>query len=292
MGGDKRMRDRFGQLVCETTHYPSGRPSLMGILNVTPDSFSDGGSHADVKAAGDHARRMIDEGADSIDVGGESSRPGALPVSCDEELRRVIPVIEALAGTIDVPLSIDTTKAVVAREACRAGASIINDISALRHDPDMADVAAEADAIVVLMHMQGTPGTMQQNPEYVNVVDDIIRFLDERIDVAEQAGISRDRIIIDPGIGFGKTLEHNLTILHDIRRFHELGCPVLIGASRKGMIGSITGEPVSQRTFGTAAIVAHGVLNGVQMHRVHDVKAIRQVCDMLAAIGQQAWNSN
>ena len=260
----------------------------MGILNVTPDSFSEGGLFGTTETAFAHALKMADDGADIIDIGGESSRPGAEPVSEQQELGRVMPVIELLAGKVEVPLSIDTSKAGVAREALRAGVSIVNDISALRFDPAMAETVRETGAHVVLMHMQGMPRTMQRNPSYRDVVEEILTFLRERRDFAESQGIPREKIIVDPGIGFGKTLEHNLTILKQVSRFHELGCLVLVGASRKSMIGFITGMPAASRQFGTAAVVAHCVMEGVQIHRVHDVREMRQVCDMSAAIRDTA----
>ena len=215
-------------------------PKVMGIVNLTPDSFSDGGRINGPDHALLRARRLVADGADLLDLGGESSRPGSETVSLDEELRRVIPVIEAIFEGLVVPISIDTTKAEVARRALDAGASVINDISAMAWDPDMGRVAAESGAGVVLMHMQGTPGTMQENPRYADVVRDIYDFLARRVEWAESIGISRDRIAIDPGIGFGKTIEHNLEILRNLRRFDTLGCAVVIGTSRKGFLGKIT----------------------------------------------------
>ncbi len=265
-------------------YLSSIKPLIMGILNVTPDSFSESGLYETAEDAQAHALAMIGDGADIIDIGGESSRPGAEPVSEQEELGRVMPVIEALAGNVTVPLSIDTIKAGVAREALKAGVSIVNDISALRLDPEMVGTVRDYGAQVVLMHMQGTPRTMQKNPTYQNVVEDVFSFLEERIAFAGNHGIPREKIIVDPGIGFGKTLEHNLSLLKHVSRFHDLGCPVLVGASRKGMIGLVTGMPVGSRQFGTAAIVAHCVRERVQIHRVHDVRGMRQVCDMAAAI--------
>ena len=260
------------------------RPLVMGILNVTPDSFSDGGSYGSVDNAVDRARAMIEEGADIIDIGGESTRPGSLPVDISEERRRVMPVIERIAAVSKVPMSIDTTKSVIAAEAVAAGAVMVNDISALGTGPDMTAVVRETGAYVVLMHMRGTPTNMQDDPSYVDVVGEVYDFLSRRAEAALNGGIAADRIIVDPGIGFGKTLAHNLALLQRVARFRELGYPVLVGASRKGMIGTVTGAPVSGRVFGTAAIVAHCVLNGVAIHRVHDVRAMREVCDMAAAI--------
>lgn len=264
--------------------YNSSSPLLMGILNITPDSFYDGGRYIDSEKAVEHALKMVEEGADFIDIGGESSRPGSEPVSEEEEISRVIPVVEALVQKIPVPVSVDTYKANVALRAAGAGADIINDVSALRFDPGMADVIKETGCSVILMHMLGKPQTMQDAPQYENVVEDILAFLKERVTFAAGQGIPEDKIIVDPGIGFGKTLEHNMLILKDIARFHETGCPVMIGASRKSMIGRITGAPVEERLWGTAAVTAFGVFNGIEIHRVHDVKAMRQVCDVAAAI--------
>ncbi len=256
----------------------------MGVLNITPDSFFDGGKHFNRQSAIKHAFEIVENGADIIDIGGESSRPGAEPVSEEEELSRVIPVIETVASEISIPISIDTCKANVARKALTAGAVIVNDISALRFDPGMHEVIKNYDAYIVLMHMLGNPRNMQKNPVYENVVDDIISFLRIRIDYALEHGIPKNRIIVDPGIGFGKTLEHNLEILRNTERFNELGYPVLIGVSRKSMIGMVTGVPVKERIWGTAAITAYCVIKGIAIHRVHDVKAMRQVCDVSAAI--------
>ena len=264
--------------------YDGTRPLIMGILNITPDSFYDGGYYASREQAVEHALRMVDEGADIIDIGGESSRPGAAPVSEQEETERIIPVVETLAERIMVPLSVDTRKASVALRAARAGADIINDISALRSDPGMAETIRETGCSVILMHMLGDPETMQKAPSYDNAVEDILAFMKERVAFAIGNGIPRGKIIVDPGIGFGKTLEHNLQLLKNINRFHETGCPVMVGASRKSMIGTITGSPVEERMWGTAAVVAFCVGQGVDIHRVHDVGAMRQVCDVAAAL--------
>jgi len=263
------------------------RPLIMGILNITPDSFYPGSRYQDAARAVEKALEMVEQGADIIDIGGESSRPGAEQITTEEESARVMPVIEALAaaGTSPlVPISIDTCRAAVARQAIEKGACIVNDISALRLDPDMADVVSSTNVSVVLMHMQGTPKTMQSEPHYDSVVDDVLDFLNERVHYAVSHGIPEERIIVDPGIGFGKNLDHNLTILRNIGRFHETGCAVLVGASRKSMIGKITGATVEDRLWGTAAITAHCVLSGVEIHRVHDVASMRQVCDVAAAI--------
>ena len=260
------------------------KPVIMGILNVTPDSFYDGGKYFDPSAAIDRALDMAENGADILDIGGESSRPGSNPVSEAEELDRVLPIIEAVSNKIQCYISIDTYKANVAKKAVESGASIVNDISALRFDPSMASVVKDTEAYVVLMHILGEPQTMQNNPQYDNVVDDICDFFNERIDFAVDVGIPKSRIIIDPGVGFGKTIEHNLTLLRDVGRFNELGCPVLVGASNKSMIGKITGASVEERIWGSAAIVAHCVTQGVLIHRVHDVRAMKQVCEVSFAI--------
>lgn len=260
------------------------RTLIMGIVNVTPDSFSDGGRFLDRDRAVEHALRLVDEGADIIDIGGESTRPGAQPVPLEEELRRVIPVVKELRRLSDVPISVDTYKAEVARQALEAGANIVNDISALRFDPQMARVVAEHDAYVVLMHMQGTPQTMQDNPHYDDVIQDILAFLKERIEVAIDAGIKREKIIIDPGIGFGKLLEHNLEILRRLGELRALGRPILIGPSRKSFIGQLTGLPVDQRLEGTIASVVVGVLHGAQIVRVHDVAPVRRALQIVDAI--------
>lgn len=260
------------------------RPALVGILNVTPDSFSDGGRFIDRELAVDHALKLAQDGADILDIGGESSRPGAGPVDAREEISRVIPVIETVARAVRIPISIDTAKAEVAQRALDAGASMVNDISALRFDPRMADLIASRGASVALMHMQGDPRTMQAAPRYERVVDEILAFLRERIVFAVGCGIPENRIVVDPGIGFGKTLDHNLEILRQVNRFHETGRPVMVGASRKMMIELLSGAPVGERDWGTAAITVWCVAKGVELHRVHDVKAMRQVCDVAAAL--------
>jgi dihydropteroate synthase len=262
----------------------SGRPLLMGVLNLTPDSFSDGGSYRTIDDAVRRAEQMVSEGADIIDIGGESTRPGSLPISADEEQQRVMPVIERLAGLLTIPLSIDTTKACIAREALAAGVSIINDISGMQFDPEMPSVIVDTNASIVIMHMQGNPRTMQHKPSYTDVVSEVHSFLDERIQFAENQGIQRRQIIIDPGIGFGKDVKHNLMLIKHIDEFCDLGCPVLLGVSRKGFIGAVTGAPVDNRTYGTAAVVAYAAIHGVRIHRVHDVAAMRQVCDIITAI--------
>ncbi|HHY46150.1 MAG TPA: dihydropteroate synthase [Firmicutes bacterium] len=266
------------------------RTYIMGILNVTPDSFSDGGLYLDTDAAVAHARALVADGADIIDVGGESTRPGAQPVPCEEELARVIPVIERIREEIPVPISIDTYKAEVARQAIRAGAGIINDISALRMDPDLGRVAAEHDVPVVLMHMQGEPRTMQADPRYKCVVSEVISFLREAEDRAVSCGIRPERIIVDPGIGFGKLLEHNLEILRRLREFTVLGHPILVGTSRKSFIASMVGRSLDERDDGTLATVALAVAGGADIVRVHDVKrAVRaaRIADAILREGER-----
>jgi dihydropteroate synthase len=268
---------------------PSPRkPLIMGVLNLTPDSFSDGGKFNSIDAAVHEAMEMARLGADLIDIGGESTRPGAMPVAPPEQIRRVIPVIKAIAKQSDVLLSIDTTGAGVASEACVAGAGLINDISAGREDPQMFALAAAIGVPIILMHMLGTPQTMQQNPEYADVVQEVSRFLIERREAAIAAGIKRDQILLDPGIGFGKTDEHNLILIRETARFAALGCPLLIGASRKGFIGRITQEAdPAERVFGTAAVVGWCTANGAEVLRVHDVGPMRQVVRMVQAIAER-----
>lgn len=262
------------------------RPLLMGILNVTPDSFSDGGRYLETAAALKHAERMIEEGADIVDIGGESTRPGSRAVLPDEQARRVLPVIERLrASHADVPISIDTRSAEVARAAIEAGADCVNDISAMRDDPGMAELVAAARVPVVLMHMQGTPATMQANPRYTDVVSEVGEFLAARIDLAVRVGIDRRRIIADPGIGFGKTTAHNLALLRHLAAFRRLGVPLLVGASRKRLIAEILGlGPGQDRLMGSAAAVAAACLNGADILRVHDVAPMRQVVELARAV--------
>jgi len=263
----------------------SARTHVMGILNITPDSFSDGGKFLDPVRAEARALEMIEEGADIIDIGGESTRPGAEPVSVEEELGRVIPVIEHLAPRIDVPISIDTYKAVVAREALRAGARIVNDISGLRFDPEMADVVAAGGAAVVLMHIKGRPRDMQKNPVYEDLLGEIADYLSESISIAERAGVSPDRIVVDPGIGFGKTFDHNLEIIRRLGELDRLGKPVLVGPSRKAFVGKILGDlPPEERVEGTAAVVALAIASGAHIVRVHDVKTMVRVARVADAV--------
>ncbi|MGZ4126595.1 MAG: dihydropteroate synthase [Actinomycetota bacterium] len=264
----------------------SERAHVMGILNVTPDSFSDGGRYFDVEAALKQGIALADDGADLIDVGGESTRPGADPVETAEEIRRVVPVIEALADAVSVPISIDTMKAEVARAALDAGAAVVNDVSAGRFDPSLLRLAADRGVPVVLMHMLGEPRTMQQNPTYRDVVAEVAAFLDARASEARATGIAPDRIVVDPGFGFGKTPAHNLVLLKELRRFTELGHAVLVGTSRKSFIGATLDLPIEQRLEGTAATVALAIANGAAIVRVHDVEPMRRVASMVEAVLQ------
>ena len=249
------------------------RTHVMGILNVTPDSFSDGGQYLDVQQAVDHAKVMVEQGATLVDIGGESSRPGAAPVATTEELTRVLPVIRAVADALDVVISIDTSKAEVARKALEAGAHIVNDITALRGDAEMVSVVAEMDAGLILMHIKGTPRTMQQAPKYEDVVRDVRTSLSESVRYAEAQGVAAERIIIDPGIGFGKTTEHNIELLKRLSEFRSLNKPLLIGTSRKSFIGNILNLPVTERVEGTVATVCWAIAHGADIVRVHDVNA-------------------
>jgi dihydropteroate synthase len=258
----------------------SEKTFIMGILNITPDSFSDGGSFIKADTAVEHAINMVEEGADIIDIGGESTRPGS-----DAKLERVIPVIEKLSGRIRVPISIDTYKAGVAQKAIDAGASIVNDISGLRSDPDMPGVVSRNEVPVVIMHIKGTPKNMQTNPIYGNLIEEIIEYLGESIAIAEKAGIHDEKIIVDPGIGFGKTFEDNLEIIKELSKFKRLGKPLLIGTSRKAFIGKVLGDaPVGDRVEGTSAAVAISIMNGADIVRVHDVKEMKRVAIVSDAI--------
>jgi dihydropteroate synthase len=261
------------------------RPLLMGIVNVTPDSFSDGGKYFDPGRAIEHANALLADGADLLDIGGESTRPYADPVDEREELRRVMPVIEALAQVPKAILSIDTSKAAVAREAIAAGAEIVNDITGLVGDPHMLDVARSSKAGVCAMHMQGDPQTMQNDPRYDDVVEDIFAYLAARRDALITAGIDRDRICLDPGIGFGKTHQHNLTLAAHAARFHELGAPLLVGHSRKGFIGKVLGDKQADRAFGSVGAALALAAQGVQILRVHDVRAVREALLLFEACG-------
>jgi dihydropteroate synthase len=266
------------------TLYLGERTHIMGVLNVTPDSFSDGGLYLQKDEAIRQGLAMAREGADIIDIGGESTRPYSEAVPCDEEIARVIPVIEALRKDIKIPISIDTCKAQVAAEALRAGASMINDISALRFDPEMASIAAQAGVPVILMHMQGSPRDMQKNPTYENLLQEILDFLRDAVDRAVKAGIRKDLIIIDPGIGFGKTVYHNLEIIKELRQFAMLDRPVLLGTSRKAFIGYILKNAPDERATGTMATVSAGALNGAHIVRVHDVNRTLETVKIIDAI--------
>jgi dihydropteroate synthase len=257
------------------------RTSIMGILNITPDSFADGGRFIDIETAINHAKEMQDQGADIIDIGGESTRPGSEPLSEDEELARVLPVIKKLVGTLKIPISVDTYKPRVADECLQAGAHIINDITGLTNSA-MIDVISEYNVPVVIMHMRGTPKHMQENPTYSNVVNEVKDFLKDRVNVAHKAGIHD--VIVDPGIGFGKTLDHNLQLLKNLKEFTTLGCPLLVGPSRKSFIGKLTGLSVEQRLEGTLAAVSVSVMNGANIVRVHDVAACKQAVQVADAI--------
>jgi len=267
------MFDTSPQLDCNGRILKLDVPRVMGIVNVTPDSFADGGEHATVEAAIAHGLKLVGEGADLLDIGGESTRPGADDVPLEEELRRVIPVIEALAKATSIPISVDTSKPEVMRAAVAAGAGMINDVCGLRREGAL-DAAAALGVPVVLMHMQGEPRTMQANPHYDDVVGEVHRFLAERIFAAEMAGIAKKHIVIDPGFGFGKNTQHNLQLLAQLRRFTELGVPVLAGMSRKKTIGELTGrDDPHERVFGSVAAHLIAAQNGAMLLRVHDVAA-------------------
>jgi dihydropteroate synthase len=263
-------------------------PLVMGIVNVTPDSFSDGGRYASVDAAVQHGLALIEQGADLLDIGGESTRPGATPVALAEDLARVMPVVTALAARTTVPLSVDTSKAEVARQCLQAGARIVNDVTALTGDPHMADVVCQGKAGVILMHMQGTPATMQTAPHYEEVVADIRRFFAERLQTVVSQGIGPDQVVLDPGIGFGKTVAHNLTLLARLEEFQTLGRPICLGVSRKGFFGKILNRPVGQRLAAslTAACVAMS-RGAVQILRVHDVPETKDAVTLWAAIAEK-----
>ena len=265
----------------------SDRPLIMGVVNVTPDSFFDGGRYCDPAAAVAHALRLVEEGADLLDIGAESTRPGADVVNEAEECRRAIPVVTAVAKVVAVPISIDTSKAAVARAALAAGASLVNDVTALRGDPAMVDLVAGTGAGVVLMHMHGTPRTMQQAPRYDNVVARVAEFFRERISFAMARGIARSQIILDPGIGFGKLLRHNLALIAQLRQFTQFECPVMVGVSQKSFLGQLVNRPVQERQWATAAAVAMAVDRGAGILRVHDVRSMKDVVQVAAAIGQE-----
>lgn len=255
--------------------HSSNRPLIMGIINVTPDSFSDGGHYFSTQRAIAHAKNLIEEGADILDIGGESTRPGSQQISIDEELRRVIPVLEALADT-RIPVSIDTSKPEVMKRAIAAGAFMINDVNALRSPGALEAVAPSSHVQVCLMHMQGTPQIMQANPQYYDIVQEVKDFLQQRIQAATAAGISRDRLIIDPGFGFGKSLQHNFTLLNRLDQLLDLDVPLLVGLSRKSMLGAITGNSVDRRIHESTAAALLAVVKGAKIVRVHDVKASKE----------------
>ncbi len=268
----------------ERTLDLADRPCIMGILNITPDSFSDGAIFSDPEKAVDRALEMEAQGADLIDIGGESTRPYATPVTEEDELKRVLPVLEKLAGKLKIPISIDTYKSVVAKESLLRGAEIVNDISGFSFDPGMARVVASMKAGVVLTHTSGKPAVMQELTRYRSVICDIISSLRSAMSQALSHGIDEKKIVLDPGIGFGKDTRGNLEILGKLRDFSVLGRPILVGASRKGFIGSILNRPLEDRIFGTAATTAMALANGASILRVHDVKEMRDVADMTMAI--------
>jgi dihydropteroate synthase len=268
-----------------------GRPLIMGIVNVTSDSFYDGGRYLEPERAIAHAVDLVEQGADLIDIGAESTRPGAVPIDEQDELDRVIPVIEGVARRVAVPISVDTMKARVAQRAVDAGASMVNDVSALRFDAGMAEVVAQSGAGVVLMHMQGTPQTMQQAPQYQNVVAEVTGFFEERLQAAMRAGIEKSHIVLDPGIGFGKLLSHNLVLLTQLSSFAMFDRPLLVGLSRKAFIGQIIDRPVAHREWGTAAAVAIAVERGADILRVHDVAMMADVVKVASALRARPFPS-
>ena len=270
--------------LADKVNHVEKKPAIVGILNVTPDSFSDGGRFLDTETAVAHALEMADEGADVIDIGGESTRPGAEPVSAQVEMQRTVPVIEKVTSLIEAPVSIDTYRLEVAEVAVRAGASMVNDISAFRVSPELAGFCAEHDLDVCLVHMQGEPRTMQEDPKYEDVVDDVKSFLSERMNFAVSQGIDERRVLLDPGIGFGKTLEHNMEILERLEELTELGRPILIGTSRKRFLGRITGREVGNRVAATVASNVIAYSRGASVFRVHDVAANRDALDVARAI--------
>ena len=278
--------------MTDLSKWPCGNQTLdltetrvMGVLNVTPDSFSDGGRFIGQDQALRHATEMVDQGAAIIDVGGESTRPGATPVSVQEELDRVVPVIEALAGRVDAVLSVDTSTPEVMREAARAGAHLLNDVRALSREGAL-EAAAGLGLPVCLMHMQGQPGTMQLNPQYGDVVGEVLRYLGERIEACEAAGLKRQQLLVDPGFGFGKTVGHNLRLLNELDRLQSLGCPLLVGMSRKRMISDVLSKPVDQRLYGSLAVAVAAAMKGAAIVRVHDVAETVDAITMINAMRQ------
>ena len=266
----------------------SKKPLIMGVVNVTPDSFSDGGEFLSVDSALQQARKLMDEGADIIDIGGESTRPGSQSVDAEEELRRISPLLDALV-TEAIPISVDTSKPEVMQYAIKAGAAMINDVNALRAPGALEVVAASKTISVCLMHMQGKPEDMQNNPRYEDIVDDVHHFLKGRIQAAVAQGIAFERIVIDPGFGFGKTLQHNLSLLRRLDQFNRLGVPVLVGISRKSMLGMITGNPVDQRIHESVAAALIALINGATIVRVHDVKATKDALAVYTAIQEKEY---
>ncbi len=279
-----RLTPHASQLHCGKFKLPLARPLIMGVINVTPDSFSDGGKFIQLNQSLNHAMALIAEGADLLDIGGESTRPGAAPVSLDEERRRVLPLLEKLAEGA-VPVSIDTHKPALMREAVAAGASMINDVCGFR-DAGAFDAVADSSAAVCIMHMQGEPRTMQQAPHYDDVTAQVRDYLAGRVDAAQRAGIMLDRIVIDPGFGFGKTLEHNLQLLRELRKLTGAGCALLAGLSRKTMLGTITGRDPAQRVHASTSAALIAVQNGAHIVRVHDVAATRDALAVWQAVQQ------
>ena len=263
--------------------HKAKQPLIMGVVNVTPDSFSDGGLFFSTENAIEHAKKLINEGADILDIGGESTRPGSLPVGVDEELRRVIPIIEAFADK-EILVSVDTSKPEVMRQAIIAGVDMINDINALRSSGALEVVAKSHRVLVCLMHMQGRPANMQDNPQYQNILQEVYDFFEERIQVVTAIGVSRERLIIDPGFGFGKTLQHNLILLNNLRHLAQLQVPLLAGLSRKSMLGAVTGNSVDQRIHESVAAAIIAVINGARIVRVHDVKATKDALAVLNTV--------
>jgi len=278
-------------LDCAGKSLSLDKVAIMGILNVTPDSFFDGGHFLDLDKAISHGRAMADNGAGILDIGGESTRPGAKKISTSQELERVIPVIEALAKTVDIPISVDTSKPEVMREAVRAGAGMINDVNALQ-TPGAMEVVLESNVPVCLMHMQGSPESMQADPFYNDVVRDVMAFLDERANACVGAGINRSQLIIDPGFGFGKTAGHNIRLLQSLNRFKALGLPILAGLSRKSLIGKLLGLPADRRLSASLALAVMAVLNGANILRVHDVAETVDAVRMTEAVAFQNQTSN
>ncbi|MNQ05172.1 Dihydropteroate synthase [compost metagenome] len=276
----RAFRDR---LPCGSRSLDLSRPQVMGILNVTPDSFSDGGCFNHLDAALRHAEAMVRAGATLIDIGGESTRPGAPPVSAQEELERVAPAVEAIARELDVIISVDTSTAAVMRESARLGAGLINDVRSLQR-PGALQAAADSGLPVCLMHMRGEPGNMQDDPQYPDIYAEVHDFLAERMDVCAQAGIPRERVVLDPGFGFAKTQAHNLRLFQQLERLHEFGLPLLVGVSRKSMIGRALDRPVGERLYGSLALAALAVAKGAQVVRVHDVAETVDVVRMIAAV--------